>query len=274
MKFAIRDDDTNYFTRPEDLIKIYKNIWDTVPISLAVIPFVHTTLVSVPPEYKNDNNFFPIKKNKKLIKFLKKQISIGKISIMLHGYGHQVYENEHEYNLKDYNILYKKTKEGKEYLENLFEIEIKSFVPPNHALSKEGMKAVVANGLNIVGTASLHKRFTFNPKYIINLAKVFTFRLQHGKKPLRYPYVLDFGDHKEIYCYVITPHVTLKELIDALYFVHRKNGVFCVTGHVHSMSTRKIKIMKRIVEESKKLPDVEYVTIDEIFEQSSSKHFL
>jgi hypothetical protein len=268
MKFAIRDDDTNYFTKPEDLIKIYKNIWDIVPISIAVVPFVHTTITCVPPEYKHMDSHFPIDRNRNLVEFIKKQINDGKVSIMLHGYGHQVYENGYEYDLKDYNTLYKKTKEGKEYLEKTFGIKIKSFVPPNHALSKEGMKAIVANGLNIVGTASLHKRFTFNQKYIINLTKVLSFRLRHGKRPVRYPYILDFGDHKEVYCYVITPKTTFEELKEGLYFAHEKNGVFCVTGHISSMPNdrKTIKIMEDIVKESKRLPDVEYVTVDQLFD--------
>lgn len=39
VKRAIRDDDTNYFTQPEDLVKVYGKVWNKCPISLSVIPF-------------------------------------------------------------------------------------------------------------------------------------------------------------------------------------------------------------------------------------------
>ena len=37
--FAIRDDDTSFFTSPEELDSVYSNYWGKVPISLAVVPF-------------------------------------------------------------------------------------------------------------------------------------------------------------------------------------------------------------------------------------------
>ena len=52
MKFAIRDDDTSFFTRPEQLLRVYEGIWDRVPVSLSVVPFhgrTHTE--GIPVEY-------------------------------------------------------------------------------------------------------------------------------------------------------------------------------------------------------------------------------
>jgi len=37
--FAIRDDDTSFFTRPEELEAVYRSLWGQIPISLAVVPF-------------------------------------------------------------------------------------------------------------------------------------------------------------------------------------------------------------------------------------------
>jgi hypothetical protein len=39
MRFAIRDDDTCYFTRPEELDRAYRWLPASVPVSLAVTPF-------------------------------------------------------------------------------------------------------------------------------------------------------------------------------------------------------------------------------------------
>jgi len=40
MKFAIRDDDVSFFTKPMELEKLYKDLWEkNIPVSFAVIPF-------------------------------------------------------------------------------------------------------------------------------------------------------------------------------------------------------------------------------------------
>ena len=39
MKFAIRDDDVSFFTKPIELESLYKNLWEkNIPVSFAVIP--------------------------------------------------------------------------------------------------------------------------------------------------------------------------------------------------------------------------------------------
>ena len=70
----------------------------------------------------------------------------------MHGYSHKDYKHGHEFEVGD--NLYKKVKEGKKYLEGTFGVEIKTFVPPHNTLSKEGMKAIIANKLNILGSFS------------------------------------------------------------------------------------------------------------------------
>lgn len=52
MKFAIRDDDTSFFTQPEQLLRVYEGIWDRAPVSLSVVPFHgRTPSGGIPPEY-------------------------------------------------------------------------------------------------------------------------------------------------------------------------------------------------------------------------------
>ena len=38
MKFALRDDDTSFFTEPGKLEAVYGDVWDRVPVLLAVVP--------------------------------------------------------------------------------------------------------------------------------------------------------------------------------------------------------------------------------------------
>ena len=39
MKVALRDDDTCYFTAPDELSRVYSDVWDRIPVCLATVPF-------------------------------------------------------------------------------------------------------------------------------------------------------------------------------------------------------------------------------------------
>src|SRR3989344_5257986 len=100
MKFAIRDDDTNFFTKPKELEHIFNRIWNRCPISLAVVPFHSCTKTNqIPKKYWSGNKLFPIDKNNQLIKFLKQKIKEEKIDILLHGYNHKIETNGFEFEL-------------------------------------------------------------------------------------------------------------------------------------------------------------------------------
>lgn len=242
MKFAIRDDDINYFTNPEDLETIYGNIWNKCPISLSIVPF-HASVKSgaIPPKYWTGDAIFPIDENKRLIKFLKEKIKEGKISIMLHGYSHKDYENGHEFEVGD--NLEKKVKEGKEYLEQLFKIQVTTFVPPHNVLSRKGLLAVVNNGLNILNIPSFRPgRRVFHFSNIIPFIKLRIFYIRHPGR--RYPYVISLSDHNEINCYPLVPQTKLEELEDDFKFCSKMDGVFCLATHYWEMKNTKSMIKK------------------------------
>ena len=56
-----------------------------------------------------------------------------------------------EFNYPDYELLNKKTKKGKEYLEDLFDSKIFNFVPPSNQINKMGIKSLINNKLNMSG---------------------------------------------------------------------------------------------------------------------------
>jgi len=140
INFAIRDDDTNYFTKPQDLINNYGSVWDICPISLSVVPFhACTKSGAIPKKYWTGKDIFPIGDNKELVQFLKEMMENRKISIMLHGCFHK--DNADGYEFDTGNDLSDKIKKGRDYLEKLFEVEIITFVPPHNTLSKKGLDA-------------------------------------------------------------------------------------------------------------------------------------
>ena len=71
MKFAIRDDDTCYFTDPADLERVYHDVWEQVPVCLATVPFaIGYERAGIPREHWHDGEAFALERNGALTAFL------------------------------------------------------------------------------------------------------------------------------------------------------------------------------------------------------------
>jgi len=270
MRFALVDYDTNYFTKAESLQTIYGKIWDKVPISLAVVPFhACTKSGAIPQEYWQGNRIFPIGENKELVEFLRRKIRENKISILMHGYSHKDYENGYEFEVRA--NLFEKVKEGKKYLEETFGVEIKTFSPPHNSFSREGMKAVIANGLDIFGAISFHpRRRPFEMRYLSNLFRRKFFQLKSGIST--YPVVLQFKNHRELSCFSLIPSTRLEELIRAFNLAKKYDTTFCLATHHWEMNAEmkyeSRKTQRGVLEEFLKFvkdkDQIVYSTIDKI----------
>ena len=76
MKVAIRDDDTSYFTTPESLDRVYGDVWDRVPVCLAVVPFaIGYEQPGIPPEHWHSGESFALERNPALVSFLRELIA-------------------------------------------------------------------------------------------------------------------------------------------------------------------------------------------------------
>lgn len=269
MKFAIRDDDTNYFTKPWELEKVYCGVWDKVPVSLAVVPFVGGGRIDVvPPEYWQGGKVFPIGENEELVEFLREQIARRRISLMLHGYSHKDYPNGYEFESSN-NDLFIKVREGKKYLEELFGITIKTFVPPHNSLSRRGAQAVIDNGLNIL-MAYGHWPWErpFEMANFINFAKMAWFWAKYGKSK-RYPKPLQFAHHKEFGSYYLGPSTSLSELKGGLDFAVRNNGDFCLATHYYALARDQTLLnkLKELIDyaQSRVESNLKFVSADNLF---------
>jgi hypothetical protein len=228
MNFAIRDDDTSYFTEPDDLINIYGPIWDVCPVSLSVVPFHGCTKSGALPQKKwSGDETFPIGENKELVRFLKEMIENNKISIMLHGYSHMDSPKGYEFDAGD--DLYNKVKIGKAYLEELFNTEIQVFVPPHNTLSSTGLAAVIGNNMNLVAIPSF--RPNKRPLQLGNIIPFLKQKIYRWRYDKKYPYVLHYSDHKEAAYYSLTPDVPLDSLKKDFEFCHSQGGSFILATH-------------------------------------------
>jgi len=265
MKFAIRDDDVSFFTKPIELESLYKCLWEkNIPISFAVIPFaVKSYYCGDWEKFYQEKEENPIDKNKELVHFLQEKIKEKKVSIMLHGFSHQykvaadkksklvlateenlieLRRNKNgeklcwygEYKWKAYEQMKKETKIGKEYLEDILHTKISVFVPPSNDISKEGVKAVSECGLNISGTMLLSKFNRPINKYSIRIwiLKLW-WRFKYNKV---YPYVMDYGTHKELCAYGLVPGIGYEELKEQFEFCKKINAPFVLATHYWEVS--------------------------------------
>ena len=199
VKLIIRDDDCNFFTRPEDLERVYSSISE-FPITFAVVPEV-TDVQGGCPETMNNTTPRLIGENKELVSYLKEKLVEGKCDIALHGISHgykfdkqgrkvpeMIWRNADE-------ELQNKIGQCKKYLEETFGYPIICFVAPSNKILKEGIKAVYNNGMNYSGIIATTLNRDSSLKSLTNYAKRWYIRLLHG---FPYPGILDYGTHLEV----------------------------------------------------------------------------
>ncbi len=262
MKIILRDDDTCYFTKPAELEQAFGDIWSFAPISLAVIPFVGKSLRNVVPgKYWHSEKKFPIGGNKELVDHIKKLIQENKVCLMLHGHSHEDYPSGYEFVAgKD---LAEKTKEGKKYLEDLFDTEITAFVPPHNTFSQKGWNAVISNGLNISGIPNFHHYGRLkHPSYWLPFLKKVWYK---PRTHYTCPYSMHFNGHEEVPYFSFCNENQLSHLKKAYDAVHKKNGVLCIATHYWSLlnSPASKNILINFIKEAKKTPDIEFLTFNE-----------
>src|SRR5262249_38706376 len=151
VRFAIRDDDTCYFTPPEALARVYGDVWDRVPIGLATVPFaIGYERAGIPREHWRSGEAFPLERNAALTSALRELLERRRVTVALHGYTHQDFPQGFEFQAAPDPD--RRVREGLSYLRGLLQQDISVFVPPHNALSKRALAAVASAGLNILGS--------------------------------------------------------------------------------------------------------------------------
>ena len=216
--FAIRDDDTSFFTSPDELDAVYAPYWGKIPVSLATVPF------SVPEHRgRSFNNRYPpdeempLGENKLLVEWLREKIQLGHVEIMLHGYNHRYKQLNGrwvgEYGWKNEQQLLEETVRGKAYLEQLLNIKIKVFVPPSNTIGKAGINAIRRANLNLSGIMGRGGDRPWTKDYPVAYLKRWGWRLLKGDA---YPYPLALGGVKELRAYALTPRASVDDLMRSL----------------------------------------------------------
>lgn len=279
MIIAIRDDDTCYFTKPEQLSYVYENYWDICPVTLATIPFIDSGVVTEPPvilvpeRYLNKAKRYPVGENGELTNFLQEAIAKKRIGVALHGYCHVTKDGKPEF-VSGRN-LHGKVAEGKNYLEELFNCKITVFVPPNNSLSRAGAKAVIDAGMDsLIAYGFYPWERPLNYPTLKCFSELFGHYLKYWR---RYPYpgILDCGTHKEHACVALGRRSTFKQLKDSFHFLKDRGVNMCIATHYTTLyfmpEIRSIfnQFMDYVLSNYRE--EIRFATADELFEVKNAR---
>lgn len=269
MKFVIRDDDTCGFTSPDEILSCYQSMWPQIPVSLSVTPFrVPGNDRNAPEHLKGNMDVLPLDKNDEIVNFLKQEIKNANVDITLHGYNHWRCQGLPEF-IGGENLRYK-AEHGKSYIDELLGVNIKTFVPPNNGIKTAGLNAITAAGMNLGGTTNLwssaERKVTL--KSLSYCPSVWMHHYLFGKK---YPYIIDLGDHQEVYCHTIGPRSNFDQALEELFYCHKHNGVYILATHYHAFERTNEKgltvrkMVDGLVEQAHKMSNVEFVGFNSIW---------
>lgn len=201
VKIAIRDDDTNFFTKVEDLEMVYREIPE-FPVSFAVIPTVtDVSTVGACPDTKGNIEPRAVVENETLVCWLKNRVAQGRCDILLHGVTHG-YKFVNEKRLPE--MLWRSGQidledvisRNREQLSKAFNYNITCFVAPSNKIAKDCLDSIARLGMDFSGIVPLSFQRPLTVRNIRNYALRMAVRaLNH----VPYPGILKYSDgHKEI----------------------------------------------------------------------------
>jgi hypothetical protein len=237
MYFCIRDDDTSFFTAPDELECVYGEVTKWGPVSLAVVPFHRAgTSKAVPEKFRGRGSVHPLHENRPLVEYLRAGVSNGRFEIMLHGYHHDEPSDRAEFSAG--SDLARKIIHGRKYLEDLLGASIRVFVPPHNTIGRKGLQAIVRANLHLGCVAGV--RSGWSPTSQRTWRTWLKLRRWQKSGGLGIPWILDLGDHREIAGTAITPTSVFKNNKAAFEVALIRGGTFCAATHYWELGVQSI----------------------------------
>ena len=269
MKVAIRDDDTSYFTSPENLHRVYDDVWSRVPVCLATVPFaIGYRRPGIPEQEWQSGRSYAIERNPALVDELRALVAAGRATIALHGYTHEDFPDGYEFQAAP--DPGRRVADGLSYLQRILGVRIGIFVPPHNALSKAGLRAVSAAKLNLLGSF-LSFRPSMRPwewRTAVNYWRIRRFRAATGRRRhdrFVYPYVLRYRNHAEFGCHGLIPGTTIDELVRGFEETRSFGGDFCLATHHWEIDATLHRVLRAFLDYAAQFPDVKFVAAEELF---------
>ena len=270
MKVALRDDDTSYFTDPERLEAVYHDVWDRIPVCLAVVPHAMGFAdKAIPEKYWQAHRAFPLTENPAIVTLLKDLVDRGRVTIAQHGFTHEDFPDGHEFQAAP--DIESRLARGQAYLEHSLGTKIRIFVPPHNALSKRGLQAVGAAGLNLLGSFLSFRPSMrpWEPRTLGNWWRVRNYRGRTARSKgdrMIYPHVLRYRHHAEFGCHSLIPGTTIEELVRAFDEARDAGGDFCLATHYWEVDDTLKDVLVRFLDYAERTPGVKFVAAERLFD--------
>lgn len=275
MHFCIRDDDTSFFTSPDELERAYGEVTKHGPVSLAIIPFCRAgTSRGLPESHRGRWSIHPLDQNAAVVEYLRQGIADGRYEAMLHGYHHDEPSNQREF--MDGVDLGRKVRDGKQYLEELLHARIRVFVPPHNAIGRSGLEAITREGLQLGGVAGMRHGWSWlSPASVKTWWRLRRWRL-NGHAGI--PWVLDLADHKELAGSPVTPTSKLKRSLRRFDEANEVDGVFCAATHywefdhpTEDPDSRTVRDhLQKLIHRAMADPTIRWVSVGTALEENAS----
>lgn len=199
VRLAIRDDDMNYFTKVDDIEKLYEPI-SGFPISFAIIPAViDVSTVGACPDTRGNKIPRFVGDNQILINWLRKKLKKNECDVLLHGINHsyKIVDGKKyaEMEWRKEDNLADEIGKWKRNLSDLLDYDINCFVAPSNKISKYGIKCLERNNLNYSGIVPIDFKRPLTLCNTANFCKRWFLRLKDG---FPYPNVLRYSSHLEV----------------------------------------------------------------------------
>jgi predicted deacetylase len=300
MKFAIRDDDLNYFYTKPFILKQAECIWDICPLSMSVIPYVKGNWLEnvkklesigssnltkeVITEIRNDSHIYNISDNAELVEFIKEKILEKKVHITMHAIHHRNEDIKLPNVHNNFSIgaefltdrdLTDKVRSAKQYIESTFCQKINVFTPPQNLLSLKGFNAINKNNMGICGYLPSPK----NPLKLIkmiglsNSVLYILHRLKFKGVYIPYPKALKFKGQSFVEHYSLQPGTNIEKLKKGFDIVYGLGGDFVLSTHSyafnHTMTDSTLKmgaVLNEFLQYVKSKKNIQFVGLDELFE--------
>jgi predicted deacetylase len=273
MKVALRDDDTSFFTDPARLEAVYHDVWDRIPVCLAVVPHaMGFEDRAIPESYRQSNRTYPLEENPAIVQRLRQLAAEGRVTIAQHGFTHEDFPDGHEFQAAP--DLESRLARGHAYLEHLIGTKIRVFVPPHNALSKRGLTAISSAGLNLLGSFLSFRPSMrpWEPRTAANWWRVRSYRASTGRARsdrMIYPHVLRYRHHAEFGCHSLIPGTTFEDLQRGFEEARRSGGHFCVATHYWEVDAALKSVLMRFLDHAAGVPGVEFVAAEQLFHSHS-----
>lgn len=301
MKFALRDDDLNYFYSPRMIESNIGDIWDICPVSMSVIPYVignweeNSKLLDdskpgnvskeIIQRISADSVIYDIAKNHELVDYIKCKMSEGRVYLTLHGIHHRnsdaflpEFKNNYSIGAEFYTSrdLSDSLLRAKMHIEVLFSQNVEVFTPPQNLYNYLGFKAIESCDLNLCAYLPSAKKDIIETIRIIGFRNYFNlvYHKLSNNRSRRVPYgkYMPCGRSKIMEHWALQPGTS----IDALYAdfdkVYSCGGDFVLSTHSSGFKKRMVgsdylmgEVLREFLIYASKKSNMKFVALNEMF---------